>query len=90
MGGSGKEEQLVRALRPAKTEEIVSHRQNNNNVKGGGDPASAKQLVYFANCCFNSCVEQSHKDSVREPTVEEQLSSKVNTVLNVHINHKAY
>ena len=42
-GGWGRgDEQLDRALRPAKTEETVSHRQN-NDVKGGGDPASAKQ-----------------------------------------------
>ena len=32
----------------------------------GGDPASAKQLVYFANCCFNSCAEQRQKDGVRK------------------------
>ena len=32
-----------------------------------------KQLVYTANCCFNSCAEQSHKDNVRKATVEEQL-----------------
>ena len=31
------------------------------------------KIVY---CCFNSCAEQSHKDSVRKATVEEQLSSK--------------
>ena len=36
----------------------------------------AKQFVYFANCCFNSCMEQSHKDSVREATVEEQLAKQ--------------
>jgi len=29
-----------------------------------GDPASVKELVNFANCRFNSCVEQSHKDSL--------------------------
>ena len=28
--GSGRDEQLVPALRPAKTEETVSHRQNNS------------------------------------------------------------
>ena len=41
-----------------------------------GTPASAKPLVYFANCCFNSCAGQSRKDSVRKATVEGQLSSK--------------
>ena len=29
-----------------------------------------------ASCCFNSCVEQPHKDSVQKATVEEQPSSK--------------
>ena len=32
--------------------------------------------MYSANCSFNSCVKQSHKDSVQNATVEEQLSSK--------------
>ena len=36
------------------------------------------ELVYSANCCFNSCGDQGHKYSVREATVEEQLSSKTN------------
>ena len=36
-----------------------------------------KQFVYLPDCCFNSCVEQGHKDSVRKATVEEQLSSCV-------------
>ena len=43
---------------------------------GGGDPASAKQLMYFADCGFSSCAEQSHKVSVPKATVEEQFSSK--------------
>ena len=46
--------------------------------QGGGDPASAKQLVCSANRCFNSCAELSHKDSVRKATTEEQLGSKTN------------
>ena len=29
--------------------------------------------MYFANCCSNSCAEQSHKDGVRKGAVEEQL-----------------
>ena len=38
---------------------------------------SAKQLAWHAaNCCFNSCAEQSHSDSVRKASVEEQLSSE--------------
>ena len=40
----------------------------------GEDPISEKQLVYFVNCCFNSCVEQSH--SIRKAAAGEQLSSK--------------
>ena len=44
-------------------------------------PRSAKQLVYFANCCFNSCAEQSHEDSVQKATVEEQPFSKTQTIL---------
>ena len=46
--------------------------------KDVGTPASAKQLVYSSNCCFNRCAEQSHEDSVRKAAVEEQLSSKTN------------
>ena len=44
---------------------------------GSGDLASAKQLVYSANCCFNCCAEQSHKDNVRSTVVEEQLKQRV-------------
>ena len=32
--------------------------------------------MYYANCCFNSCAEQSHKDGVQKATAEEQLGSK--------------
>ena len=48
-----------------------------NVFKGGGDPASVKQLVYFANCCLNCCAEQSHKDDVRSTAVEEKLKQKL-------------
>ena len=61
---------------PQKTEEAVDHRQNNNYVKAVGDLASAKQLVYSANCCFNSCAEQSHKDNVHSTAVEKQLKQR--------------
>ena len=55
----------------------MDHRQNNSYVKAvHGDLASAKQLVYSANCCFNCCAEQSHKDNVRNTAVEEQLKQK--------------
>ena len=30
----------------------------------GGDHAGVEQLKYFANCCSNSCAEQSHKENV--------------------------
>ena len=63
---------------PSKTEETVSHRQNNNAKEvRGTPPGRSNLLVYFANCCFNSCVEQSHKDNVRRATVEEQLKQRV-------------
>ena len=47
------------AFRPAKTEETVSHHQK-NRCYGGGDLASARQLVYSASCSFNCCAEQGH------------------------------
>ena len=40
-----------KALRPAKQ-------------ASGGEPATAKQFVYFATCSFNSYRGQSHRDSV--------------------------
>ena len=40
--------------------QIVSHRQNNNvTVSVGRDPASAKQLVCFANCCLNKAATKT-------------------------------
>ena len=42
----------------------------------GTPPVRIRQLVHLADCCFNSCAEQSHKDSVREAFVEEQLCNK--------------
>ena len=80
----------VRWLRAVKTEEAVSHRQNNCVNEVAGDPASAKQLVYSANLCFNSCAEQSHKDSVREAAVKERVCSKtiqpaMGTQLHLHM-----
>ena len=38
-GGEGRDESLVEALRPAKTEETVSHRQNNSVKEVGTPPA---------------------------------------------------
>ena len=40
--------------------------------EGGAELASAKELVHSATCSFNSCGEQSHKDSVGEATVENK------------------
>ena len=36
----------------------------------------------FANCCINSCGEQSHKDGVREATVEDQLKQRIVVVVD--------
>ena len=59
-GRSGRGEKHVRALRPVKAEDTVSHPQN--NAKEARDPASAKLLVYFANCCFNKlCAAKSQR-----------------------------
>ena len=63
---SGTYEWLVPAPCPLKTEETVSHRQSNNVVKEVGNPASAKQLVYFATGSFNSCVKHSLRDTKSE------------------------
>ena len=63
-GGGGRLEMNKRsdqALRTAKTEETVSHRQNNNiYVKAVGTPPVRNNLiVYFANCySINTCAEQ--------------------------------
>ena len=48
--GGGRVSDSSARSEPQKSEEAVDHRQN-NYVKA----ARAKQLVYFANCCFNSC-----------------------------------
>ena len=56
--------------------------------RGGGDPASAKQLVYSANRCSKSCAEQRHKDSVREAAAEEEPCSKtVDPAVRGHLCH---
>ena len=66
--GSGTYEWLVRALRPVKTEETVSHRQNNNLMEVGTRPerrslctsltaVSAVSGLLFqqlADCCFSN------------------------------------
>jgi len=44
--------------------------------EGGGGPRQCETVCVLR--CFKSCGEQSHKDSVREATVEEQLCSKTN------------
>ena len=53
---------------------MLSHRQS-NSVKSHRQNNS-RTTVYSATCSFNNCAEQSHKDTVRKATVEEQLSSK--------------
>ena len=73
-GGGAPMSSLSQHLRPVRTEETVSHRRNTKII--GGDPASAKQLVYTANRCFNSCAEKSQEHSVQKATVKEQLGIK--------------
>ena len=77
-GGNGVPmSKLIQAVRPVKTEETVSHRQN-NDVKEVGTPPVPSSSVYSATrFFFKSCSEQSHKDGVRKAAVEEQLGSKV-------------
>ena len=65
------------AFRPAKTEETVSHHQK-NRCYGGGDLASARQLVYSASCSFNCCAEQGH--SVRDNQLWRNCSSAKQSV----------
>ena len=36
-----------------------------NTLHCNGHLASAKQLLYSATCSFNTCAEQSNKDSVQ-------------------------
>ena len=43
---------------------------------GGGEPASAKQLMFFATCSFNSYWEHSHRVSVYRNNCREQLKQK--------------
>ena len=40
-------------------------------------PRQCQATLHFVNCCFNSCVDQSHKDSVRNVSVEEQLKQRI-------------
>ena len=54
-------------LSSLKTEETVSHCQN-NNVNADGDHVGSKHLVYPATCSFNHCAEHSRKDRVRRIT----------------------
>ena len=69
------------SLRPVKTEETVSHHQN-NRCKGGGDLTSAKQLVYSApNLLFQQlCGTQSHRQRPKEPAVETRSKGQSNSL----------
>ena len=73
-GRSGTYEQFVRALRPVKTEETVSHRQNNI-----GDPTSARQLLPSANRRFPEITGKdnltvfSYSGRVKSPEWRQQL-----------------
>ena len=46
---------------PTKAKKAIGYHQHNKGY-GGVNPASVKQLVYFATFSFDICVEQSHKD----------------------------
>ena len=60
-------EQLVRAVRPAKTEETVSHRQN-NDVKDVGTPPVQSSL-----CTSLTAVSTAVRNKVTKTVSEEQL-----------------
>ena len=55
---------------------MSSSSQNRNNVQEVGTPPRVKQLLRTSLTAVYSCAEQSHKDSVRKATVEDQFSSK--------------
>ena len=75
-GGSGTYEDLVQAPQHAKTEETVSHHQNNNVKEVGTPPVPSNLCTPLTAVSTGARAEQSHKDSVRKATAEEQLSSK--------------
>ena len=61
-GGGGEREEGGINRSSARSDPQRDHQpQRQQQCQGGGYPASAEQPVYFANCCFNSCAEQSHK-----------------------------
>ena len=78
-GGGGRVEMNSSStrLRPAKTEETVSLRQN-NDVKYVGTPPMPSNLctsLIAVSTAVRS--ELSHKNSVREVTVEDQLKQRI-------------
>ena len=66
-GGGGRHEQLVSALRPVKTEETVSHRQN-NKVKEVGTPPAPSNL-----CASLIAVSTAVRSKVTKTMSEKQL-----------------
>ena len=83
-------EQLVHALRPAKTEETVSSQRQNNTVKEVGTPPVQSTLCASLIAVSTSCAEQGHKDNVREVTVEEQLMQRaVQLSTRAQLHHPA-
>ena len=50
----------------------------------GADPASAKQLVYSANCSFNRCAEQCHKNNTIQSTVNVIMRYTQNQYITEH------
>ena len=75
------------SLRPVKTEETVSHHQN-NRCKGGGDLTSAKQLVYSApSLLFQQlCGTQSHRQCPKEPAVETRSKGQSNSLMRTQLH----
>ena len=61
---------LFEMLQPAKLGKTDCHHQN-KRYEGGGDLASAKQLVYFTTCSFNTCGEHRNTEP-RESAVGTQ------------------
>ena len=52
-----------------KTEEAMDCHKNNQNVTAVSPGLCAATSVLHS-CCFNCCVEQSHKDNVHSTAVE--------------------
>ena len=75
----------TRSDHAAKKELTVRRRREKDSVKEVGTPP----VVYFARCCFYSCAEQSHKDSVRGTKSQRQRPrNKVTKTVSEEQSHK--